>query len=805
MNKNKLMKILSELVIFLLFFVTINSMYGASKNRKPYISYLYPAGGQAGTNVELIIGGQFINQTTNVIFDTPGIIVESVKVIPKTRNLNGYDRKALTNRLITVLGGEVPDRRKIPRYDKQGVAVDLSVPKEFLSENLNGYSQFYIKYLMREVTLRKSPSQALDTRLKVKLKIAKNVPVGKYYLQLTNVDLSKNAKKNWGKLKKNLRSNKILFIVGKNKEINELEYSHFLNKKSLKLEKKVVNVPKNSVINGRIIDGEVDQYKFFAKQGKKVVINVVARELMPFIGDGVPGWFQAVIGVKDAITQKEIAFADDFQNNPDPTLIFTAPSDGEYILYIRDAIYRGREDFVYRMKVGKFMVIDNIYPRGGQKTDSKQQILINGIFVPEKNKIIDNTKLKNGINYLKFNGENIKYHVSKYPSVDANNSNLSMENAFQVDFPVAINGRLTSKNNIHYYKFIGKKGQKICLEVFAKRLGAPLDSVVRLYDSDGKLLKVNDDFKRSNIGLNTHHADSYLNFTLPRDGVYYFDIMDIAKAGGAAYSYRLELKPYKYDFDAVINSFNGSTFTDYNIPVTINFSNYFSDIENKYYEVRVKNYNIPLTANIIPVGVKERTFTMRIPQNLAKKRLNLKFEVMLRNKKGEDLALKDVIVGQKMMQAFIYYHWLPIGDFSLNILPKRRYFPNLKWQNNVVDFSSSNQAEVLLKSMGNRNFTKNLILSIQSGPKGILLKNSKIEKNGDVKIILEANKDFNRREKYHKTLIIMASRKITYYRKNAKNKKQKNINTAENKTVEIIKKKVTKVVPVCVLEALIVK
>ena len=816
MRKYKITKILSEVVFLLLLFVIVCPLMAAPKVRKPYISYLYPAGGQAGTDVELVIGGQFINQTRFVHFNVPGITVKSVEIIPRTRNLNGYDRKALINRLITVLGGEVPDKRKIPRFDKQGVAIDLAVPKEFLSEKLNDYSDFYIKYLMREVSLRKSPSQALDTRLLVKIKIDKNVPAGKYYLQLTNSDLSKKVKtsrKNIGKLRKNLRSNKILFVVGKNKEVNELNRSYILNKRTLKLDKKVVNIPKNSVVNGRIIDGEVDQYKFSAKQGERIVINVVARELMPFIGDGVPGWFQAVIGVKDAKTQKEVAFADDFQNNPDPTLIFRVPSDGEYIVYIRDSIYRGREDFVYRMKIGKFMVINNIYPRGGFKDNHKQKIAVNGIYVPKKEKIIDNTKLKLGINHLKINSEKVKYHVSKFAAVDAKNNNLSMNNALELNFPTAIDGRLTAKKTVHYYKFTGKKNQKICLEVFAKRLGSPLDSVLRLYDSKGKILASNDDFKRSNIGLATHHADSYLVYKLPEDGVYYFDIMDVARAGGEAYSYRIELKPYKYDFDAVINCYNNATFAGFNVPVTINFSNYFSDTDGKYYDVEVKNYKIPLTANIIPVGVKERTFTMKIPDNLARKQLNLKFKVTLRNKKGEDLASKDVIVGQKMMQAFIYYHWLPVGDFTLNILPKRSYFPVLKWQNNMVDFSKNNEVQIILKNTGNKKFTKNLIFSIQDGPKGVILKNSEVQDNGDVKFTFEANSDFKKNEKFHKTLIILTSRKMTYYRKDNKAKTKKTEKNNQNKKVSdkteenknVPKKKVTKVLAVCILEALIVK
>ena len=776
----------------------VNITTGAPKSRKPYISYLYPAGGKSGSSVELIVGGQFINQTKNAFVNHPGISVESVKVIPRTRNLNGYDRKALTNRLITILGGTVPDKRKIPRYDKQGVAIDLAVPDEFSSDLLKDCSDFYLKYLLREIRLRKSPSQALDTRLLLKLKIANNVPKGKYYLQLDNNVLAKGSNKKRNNFRKILKSNKYMFIVGDVVEFNELEKSYSLNNRTMNLQKKVSKISLPCLINGRIIDGEVDQYKFMAKHGEEITIRVVARELMPFIGDGVPGWFQAVIGVKDAKTNKEVAFVDDFQNNPDPTMIFKAPRDSEYIIYIRDSIYRGREDFVYRMKIGKFAVVNNIYPRGGYKYNEKQSVRVNGMYLPKKVLNIDNTKLKLGVNEINYDGAKLKYHVSKYRKVDAENSNLAMKNAYKINFPAVIDGRVTSKNNVHYYKFNGKENQQICLEVFAKRLDSPLDSVIRLYDSGGKIIASNDDFKRANIGLITHHSDSFLNYKLPYNGVYYFDISDTARAGGSEYSYRLEFKPQKYDFDAVINSYNNSSYVGYNIPVTINFTNYFSDIKGKYYEIKVKNYETPLTGNIVPVGVKEWMFTMTMPNSLANKHANFQFIVNLLDKNKKIIATKNVVIGQKMMQAFIYYHWLPIGDFALNVLPRKRYLPMLKWQNKSVDFSKNSEIKLKLLNKGSKQSTKNLTFTIHNAPKGVSIKSSSLDNNGNVKLILTANKDFDKDNKFHKNLIIMMNRKITYYKKDKKSKNKENADTKA-------KIKITRIQPICVLNALIIK
>ena len=51
--------------------------------------------------------------------------------------------------------------------------------------------------------------------------------------------------------------------------------------------------------------------------------------------------------------------------HPDPVLFFEVPKDGEYVLQIRDSIYRGREDFVYRITAGELPFVTGIFPLGG--------------------------------------------------------------------------------------------------------------------------------------------------------------------------------------------------------------------------------------------------------------------------------------------------------------------------------------------------------------------------------------------------------------------------------------------------------
>ena len=67
---------------------------------------------------------------------------------------------------------------------------------------------------------------------------------------------------------------------------------------------------------------------------------------------------------------REVAYADDNQFRPDPVLYYRVPQDGSYELEIRDSIYRGREDFVYRITVGEIPFLTHVFPLGMQAGQS---------------------------------------------------------------------------------------------------------------------------------------------------------------------------------------------------------------------------------------------------------------------------------------------------------------------------------------------------------------------------------------------------------------------------------------------------
>ncbi|MBF0197068.1 MAG: PPC domain-containing protein, partial [Planctomycetes bacterium] len=300
--------------------------------------------------------------------------------------------------------------------------------------------------------------------------------------------------------------------------------------------------PLPACVNGQILPGESDIFSFSGKKNESIGIQVYARALIPYLADAVPGWFQAVISVTDS-RGRELAYADDYFFQPDPYLLFTPPKDGTYYLTIRDAIYRGRDDFVYRIEMGQLPHVKAIYPLGGNRNDTTE-IELMGDFLPYS-KLSFNPQSK-GYNTLKNNTLTLNELSLLSPPQFALSSltevrEETMGNDIQ-EIPRVINGRILKKGESDRYQFHAKQGEQIHISIQARQLGSPIDAAIRIFSPEGKRLKTFDDHPDITQGMQTHHADPYTTFDIPADGVYSIEVYDIQNQYGPEYAYRLILK-----------------------------------------------------------------------------------------------------------------------------------------------------------------------------------------------------------------------------------------------------------------------
>jgi hypothetical protein len=409
----------------------------------------------------------------------------------------------------------------------------------------------------------------------------------------------------------------------------------------------------------------VNRYRFEARQGQQLVISTSARQLVPFIADAVPGWFQPVLTLNDA-QGKEVAYCDDYRFHPDPVLFYEVPRDGEYVLAITDAIYRGREDFVYRVNIGASPFVTSIFPLGGQ-VGKPVAVKMKGrnlhkadLQLPDKDSgpgFYSVAASKEG-----FVSNSVPFVLDTLPECFEKEANNDLSHAQKVTLPVIVNGRIDQPDDWDVFQFEGRAGETIVADVQARRLESPLDSVVKLTDAAGKLLAVNDDRGNPEPGANTHDADSYLKFELPADGTYYIHLGDAARHGGEEYAYRLRISSLQPDFalhivpsSVVFRSRGGGAITvratrkeGFTGPIT----------------VRLKNPPPGFVSNPITLREKQNVAQLFVKTALA----DTKHPVHL-NVEGSALINGSKVVHQAVpvedrMQAFLWRHLVPAGELA---------------------------------------------------------------------------------------------------------------------------------------------
>lgn len=486
---------------------------------RPYIGFAYPAGARQGTTVRVKVGGQGLTGLDRVLVTGPGV---SVRVVDCFRPLGPVEMAVLNEQLrfLKRKNAPAPDpatERLISRIEKRSVE----------------YVGFAACAALRELTF-------------LEITIAPDAPPGERELRVVTP--------------RGGASNPLAFYVGQLPEHCRKAMitatRSILGKEELALRVRPADEIESRItlpctVNGQVAYGEINRYRFEARKGQRLVITTLARQLVPYIADAVPGWFQPVLTLHDG-KGKEVACNDDYRFKPDPVIFYEVPADGEYVLSINDAIFRGREDFVYRISLGELPFVTSIFPLGG-RVGQAHAVKIKGWNPGTVTMKAPGKDAPAGVQMLTATSQGlvsnaVPYALDTLPECLDKEPNDDPNHAQRVQLPVIVNGRIDRRDDRDVFRVEGRAGETIVAEVSARRLDSPLDSVLQVTDATGKVLALNDDQQDLGSGLNTHHADSYLRVQLPADGTYYVHLADMARNGGEEYTYRLRISAPRPDF-----------------------------------------------------------------------------------------------------------------------------------------------------------------------------------------------------------------------------------------------------------------
>ncbi|NOX55036.1 MAG: hypothetical protein GXP27_11495, partial [Planctomycetes bacterium] len=415
---------------------------------------------------------------------------------------------------------------------------------------------------------------------------------------------------------------------------------------------------------GQIAPGEVNRYRFRATKGQRLVIATKARDLIPYIADGVPGWFQPILTLYDS-KGRELAFNDDFRFKPDPVLFFEVPQNGDYILEIADALYRGREDFVYRITIGELPFVTSLFPLGGHVGDPIR-VKVEGWNLDDPQILLPQDTSQPGIHWIAVRSRGVvsnfwPFAVDTLPEIADQEPNNDPSGAQSVSLPTIVNGKIDQPDDWDVFRIRGRAGQMVVAEVMARRLDSPLDSLLKLTDAEGRIVGMNDDHEDLGSGLNTHHADSYIRVRLPENGTYYLYLGDTTRHGGPAHAYRLRISEPRPDFDLRV------------VPSRASFRSKGSTSVSVYV-FRRDGFDAPITLRLKdpPDGFSSRAVTLSPSQDMV--RFPIKTQLQKTEKPiplrieghatvfGRDIV-HEAVPAEDWMQAFLWRHLVPSEDF----------------------------------------------------------------------------------------------------------------------------------------------
>ncbi|MDD4871994.1 MAG: PPC domain-containing protein [Kiritimatiellae bacterium] len=651
----------------------------------PHIGYVYPAGGKAGTTFEVVIGGQFLTGLTNVFISGGGIQATITDLI---RPITGKELNDLRIKMDELLARKAVVKNDFKALENFRSFKNAKSIKDDKSDNKKNDATDDKEIEELKKKYANATWTAEDDRLinEVRRKISTNVrrPDNPAISEIATVQVTVDPDAKSGDREVRLGTpqgltNPMLFKVGQMPEFSKPAVKNLRSKITFKevqmglqskiaKEKAEAKITLPVVVNGQIMPGAVDRFRFTARKGMRLVLASSARELIPYLADAVPGWFQATLTLYDS-SGKEVAYDDDFRFNPDPVLYYEIPDDGDYVLEIKDSIYRGREDFVYRIVISEMPFITSIFPLGGP-ANASTMIELKGWNLPVTRMTVDNHDKTAGIypvsvrkddlvsNFAPFAVDNLPECVEKEP-------NSQHRTAQTLNLPVIVNGNIDHPDDRDFFKFEGKAGDEIIAEVNARRLNSPLDSKLVLSDSQGKEIVFNDDCEDKGSGLETHHADSCLRAKLPADGTYFVEIVDTQHQGSPEYAYRLRISAPRPDFvlrvvPSSINLRAGGT-----VPVTLYALRYDGFTNSITVALKDAPSGFRLSGTSISATQDQVRITLTAPPMPQKQPVQLNIEG--RATIDGNVVVRPAVPAEDMMQAFAYRHLVPSKELRVGI------------------------------------------------------------------------------------------------------------------------------------------
>ncbi|KKK71569.1 hypothetical protein LCGC14_2912600, partial [marine sediment metagenome] len=307
-------------LVFVLLMLCVVAAHGETVRREAHIGYLYPAGGQQGTVIQIIAGGQFLKGAADVYISGEGVNASVVKYCRINIVKMKEQRKLVQQKLAEVRDkrfkelGITPPRSSARNRAKGKTATPKKTTKPEEKTAAKGEKPAAKK---RTVKMPNHPLLVdIDNKSLKELAHIRDIlffprrmtqpnrQIAESVVIEVTIDPDAKPGNREIRIKTPLGlTNPMVFQVATLPEVRELEPN---DKQAYPKIPNMPGIPRSkslklpTVLNGQIMPGDVDRFRFDARKGQRLVVAADARALIPYLADAVPGWFQAVVALYDA-------------------------------------------------------------------------------------------------------------------------------------------------------------------------------------------------------------------------------------------------------------------------------------------------------------------------------------------------------------------------------------------------------------------------------------------------------------------------------------------------------------------------
>ena len=220
--------------------------------------------------------------------------------------------------------------------------------------------------------------------------------------------------------------------------------------------------------------GDVDYFRFAAGRGDQIGVQVVATELGSKLDTAL-----VLTDASGTVLAEGGA-----------SLGYVVREAGVYAIGVRDRDFRGGVDFGYRLHVGDVPVVTGVFPLAVQRGRTSSVHVTGVNLAPGATGItakvtvpadaLPGSKVPVPLGSAAQAVGSASVVVSEFPSVV-----LDPITGADIRVPGSADGLFTKANEAQTAQFMAKKGERLVVEVLARRAGSPVDSAIEILDAAG--------------------------------------------------------------------------------------------------------------------------------------------------------------------------------------------------------------------------------------------------------------------------------------------------------------------------------